>query len=90
MLVWCADVAVYVALGTTVSVVALVRVLLMVQGSLRASTHLHTVMTRAVLQAPLRFFDVNPTGRTVTCPTWPLDIFIIPRSLTHTHPAQAS
>jgi len=56
-------VAVYAYLNGAQAAIALVRMITLTAGALRASTVLHNAALRAVLAAPARFFSTNPAGR---------------------------
>ncbi|EEB06300.1 metal resistance protein YCF1 [Schizosaccharomyces japonicus yFS275] len=55
---------VYFGLGLAFCfLIAVANVILTVYGTLRASHHLHDSMLKAVLRAPMSFFETTPTGR---------------------------
>ncbi|KAF1319108.1 Abc transporter c family member 5, partial [Globisporangium splendens] len=59
------NMTVYVILSSSAALMVLVRTLTIAIVGLRASKQLFDMMTRALLNAPLRFFDANPIGRIV-------------------------
>ena len=57
------NVYIYVGLAGGCLISALCRSFLSFHGLINCSSSLHTAMLTSLLKAPVRFFDVNPTGR---------------------------
>lgn len=59
------NVAIYIYSGLIVAaiVITLARALLFFKIAMKASKRLHSKMFHALLKAPMRFFDTNPSGR---------------------------
>ncbi|KAJ3049983.1 hypothetical protein HK102_012378, partial [Quaeritorhiza haematococci] len=54
---------IYALIGLTTIIFILARLLILLDGTLRASRHIHTRLLDRVLNAPIRFFEVTPIGR---------------------------
>lgn len=58
-----AEVTALIGLGAALCVITTVRILVLIFGAVTAGNVLHGAMLRAILRAPMRFFDRQPSGR---------------------------
>ncbi|CAN0501567.1 unnamed protein product, partial [Ectocarpus sp. 12 AP-2014] len=75
----------YVYAGLCMSVVALylIRALLFATQAVRSSRHLHSVLVKGVMRAPVSFFDTTPVGRVLNRFTKDMDSIdlLLPRNI---------
>eukprot|EP00026_Physarum_polycephalum_P004519 Phypoly_transcript_04540.p1 GENE.Phypoly_transcript_04540~~Phypoly_transcript_04540.p1 ORF type:complete len:716 (+),score=89.46 Phypoly_transcript_04540:233-2149(+) len=55
--------AIYISIGAVSAAVILIRSLITVQASMKASHMVHKEMLKSILHSPLSFFDTTPVGR---------------------------